>query len=313
MAVHKNFTSDPTTGFGTRGTDAGSRFYRKDGNVNVIRRGVNILNGVSWYHTMLALPRWKFWTILLCIYLLVNLFFGSVYYAVGVEKLAGIKPMSPLENFGEALFFSAQTFTTVGYGHISPAGFTTSWIAALEAFLGVLSFALASGLFYGRFSKPRPYLYFSDVALLSPYKEGKALMLRTVPYKNNHLTEAEVKLTLALRTPQNGELKNSFYSLKVEFEKINSLTLNWTIVHPINEESPLHDLTLADLKESKAEVLVYLKAYDEVFANYVVARTSYIADELVDNARFKPMYHSSPDGNATILNVHHLNNYEIIQ
>jgi inward rectifier potassium channel len=221
-----------------------------------------------------------------------------------------------VENFMEAFFFSTQTFTTVGYGHISPSGFLASGVAAFEAFLGVLSFALASGLFYGRFSMPRPYLYFSDIAVIGPYKKtGKALMMRTAPYKNNNLTDAEVKLTLAVRTkdPETDAEKNEFFSLNVEFNKINVLVLNWTIVHPINEESPLFGYTVEDLKNMKAEVLVFLKAYDEVFANAVVARTSYVASEIIYGAKFKSMYHSSSGGNSTILELNRLNDYELVK
>jgi inward rectifier potassium channel len=311
----RKFNPDLTTGFGARSSDAGRRFYRKDGEPNVQRRGVPFMDRFSWFHTWLAMSRYKFWFSLTFIFVLINVFFGFIYYLIGVESLGGVHTGSRFENFMEAFFFSTQTFTTVGYGHISPSGFMASGVAAFEAFLGVLSFALASGLFYGRFSMPRPYLYFSDVAVIGPYKKtGTALMMRTAPYKNNNLTDAEVKLTLAVRTkdPETGVEKNEFFSLGVEFNKINILVLNWTIVHPINEDSPLFGYSREDLQNMKAEVLVFLKAYDEVFANAVVARTSYVASEMIFGAKFKPMYHSSQAGNATILDLGRLNDYEII-
>jgi inward rectifier potassium channel len=313
MINKKKFRPDPSTGFGSRGHDTGNRFYRKDGSVNVIRRGVSFLNQVSWYHTMLALPRWKFWVALFVIYIIINIVFAIIYYLVGIEHLTGIHKGSALNNFMEVFFFSAQTFTTVGYGRISPVGFLASVVATFEAFLGLLGFALASGLFFGRFAMPRSYLWFSDIALLFPYKDVKALMFRTVSYKKNHLTDAEVKLTLGIRVKQgDGEIRNEFYPLKVELEKVVALVLNWTIVHPINEESPLWGLSLEQLKESNAEVLVFLKAYDEVFANHVVARTSYSAVEFIDNAKFKPMFRPSSSGKATILNVDAINEFELL-
>lgn len=309
----RKLKTDPTTGFGVRSTETGSRFYRKDGTVNVVRKGVPFLSRFSWFHTMLSISRWRFYAILWTAYIIINFFFAIVYYEIGVDHLGGIKTSSPLGNFAEAYFFSAQTFTTVGYGRISPEGFTASAIAAFEAFVGLLAFALASGLFYGRFAKPKPYLFFSDIALLSPYKDGKALMFRAVPYKNNHLTDAEVKLTLGMRTKENEEEKNLFYPLEVEFNRINSFVLNWTIVHPLTEESPLYGLTLDEMIEAKVELLVFIKAYDEVFANSVIARTSYIAREFVDNAKFKPMYRSSQSGKATILHVDDLNEFELLE
>jgi inward rectifier potassium channel len=133
-----------------------------------------------------------------------------------------------------------------------------SAVAAFEAFIGLLAFALASGLFYGRFSRPRAYLYFSEKALISPYKDGKALMFRTVPYKTSQLTDAEVKLTLAIRKKHGDEIKNEFYPISVEFSKINALIMNWTIVHPITEDSPMYGQSLKELKDANAQILVLL-------------------------------------------------------
>lgn len=306
----KTFKSEITTGFGERSSSSGGRFYRKDGKANVLRKGINFFDQLSWYHTMLSIPRWKFWLTLLGIYILVNAFFALIYVLVGIQYLNGAEIGSWLKNYVEAFFFSAQTLTTVGYGHVSPSGLVASTIASFESFLGVLSLALASGLFYGRFSKPRSFLKFSDIALIAPYKEGTAFMFRTVPYKNNQLLDAEVMLLLGMRINKGGEDKNVFYNLKLEYSKINSLALNWTIVHPIDEDSPMYDMTLEDLKHAEAEVLVHLKAYDEGFSNTVIARTSYTASEIIEGAKFKPMYHPSEDGTATVLEIDMLNDFE---
>ena len=131
----------------------------------------------------------------------------------------------------------------MGYGRISPTGFVTSLVATFEAFLGLLSFAIATGLFYGRFSRPQAFLKYSRHAPISPYKEGIALMLRMAPAKNNSLSEVEVKLTAALRLDESGKYMNRFYPLTLEFSKVNGLTLSWTLVHPIDERSPLYNLT----------------------------------------------------------------------
>jgi inward rectifier potassium channel len=309
----KNLRTELTTGFGERSTQSGGRYYRKDGKPNIVRKGIKFFDQLSWFHTMLSMPRWKFWLWLIIPYIVVNALFAFIYYSIGVEHLDGMKQGTPWHNYVESFFFSFQTFTTVGYGHVSPEGTLTSSVAAFESFLGVLTLALAAGLFYGRFSLPKSFLRFSNVALIAPYKDGTALMFRTVVYKNNNLTDAEIKLMMGMRVMRNGEEKNEFYSLNVEFSKINALILNWTIVHPIDENSPIYGMSLEELKEAKAEVLVNLKAFDEGFANTVVARTSYTADEIIEGAKFKPMYERAPTGDATLLHIDKLNDYDKVK
>lgn len=314
MALQKKILhTELTTGFGERSTQSGGRYYRKDGSPNIVRKGIKFFDQLSWFHTMLSMPRWKFWLWLLIPYIVVNALFAFIYYSIGVQHLDGMKQGSAWHNYIESFFFSFQTFTTVGYGHVSPEGTLTSSVAAFESFLGVLTLALAAGLFYGRFSKPKSFLRFSDIALIAPYKDGTALMLRTVPYKNNHLMDAEVKLTMGMRVMRNGEEKNEFYTLNVEFSKINALILNWTIVHPIDENSPIFGMRPEELKKARAEVLVYLKAFDEGFANTVVARTSYTADEIIEGGKFKPMYEPSSTGDATLLHIDKLNDYDKVK
>jgi inward rectifier potassium channel len=310
--INTRAKTESNTGFGTNAADYGGRFFNKDGRANVQLHGVGLLERISWFHTMLAMPRWKFLGLIFLFYIVVNLLFAIIYYFIGVDHLGGMVTNSPLEQFGEAFFFSAQTFTTVGYGRINPVGFTASSVAAIEALLGLLSFALATGLLYGRFSKPKAYLRFSERALIAPYKDGIALMFRMAPFKNTHLTDAETKLTLGMAVEENGKPVNRFFPLELEYAKVNALTLSWTVVHPINESSPLYKLGPADFANLRGEVLVFVKAFDDMFSNTVVARTSYAFTELVVGAKFLPMYHSNTEGSHTVLDFTKLNAYNTV-
>jgi Inward rectifier potassium channel C-terminal domain/Ion channel len=316
MAIIKRFRSlksENNSGFGVNSSSSGGRFYdRKRNSANVARRGVSIFDRYSLYHTLLGMPRGKFLLLLLSIYVGINLVFAGIYYLIGIQHLAGINSGSEMQNFSEVFFFSTQTFTTVGYGRISPTGFTTSAVATFEAFLGLLSFAIATGLFYGRFSRPQAFLKFSHNAVIAPFQEASAFMLRMSPYKNNNLSEAEVKLTLFMEIEENGKKINKFYNLDVEISKINSLSLSWTIVHPINDKSPLYGFTETDFKNTRMEAMIFVKAFDEVFSNTVVTRYSYITDEIIWGAKFKMMYHPNEDKSKTILDLDKLNDFELV-
>ena len=307
--INSKAKTEINTGFGINASDYGGRFVNKDGQPNIEIRGVGFLQRISWYHTMLSLSRWKFLLIIFSFYIIINFIFAGIYYVIGVEYLNGIVSESEWGKFGSAYFFSAQTFTTVGYGHISPEGLLTSSIAAGEALVGLLSFAIATGLFYGRFSKPKAYLKFSQNAIIAPYRDITALMLRIAPYKNTTLTDAEAKLTLGMTIEENGKMVNKFFPLGLEFDKANALTLNWTIVHPITEDSPLYNFRAEDYANTNGEILIFIKAFDDMFSNNVVDRSSYTLREVVVGAKFVPMYHRNSTGNKTILDLEKLNSF----
>ena len=300
--------ADKNTGFGTNASSYGGRFVNKNGKANVEKRGMHVLQRISWYHTMIGMPGWKFILIILSFYVVINFLFASVYYGIGIEHLNGISNLdSEWVKFGQAYFFSAQTFTTVGYGHISPSGFLTSALSAAEALIGLLSFAIATGLFFGRFSKPTAFLKFSHNAIIAPYGDITGLMIRISPFKNTNFTDAEAKITLGMSVEENGERINKFFSLELEMDKINALTLSWTLVHPITEDSPLYKFTEVDFKNTTGEILVFIKTFDDMFSNTVAIRTSYTFDEVIYGAKFEPMYIRSTDNDRTILNLDQLN------
>jgi len=308
--LNNNAKTDENSGFGTNANSYGGRFVNKNGTANIEKRGMNLLRRISWYHTMIDMPNWKFMFILFSFYIIINFIFAVLYYAIGIEHLDGIaQSQSVLTQFGQAYFFSAQTFTTVGYGHISPTGFLTSALSAAEALIGLLSFAIATGLFFGRFSKPTAFLKFSHNALISPYKEQKALMIRVVPFKNTNFTDAKAKITLGMSVEENGSRTNKFYTLDLELDRINALSLSWTLVHAITEESPLYNFTEDDFKKTHGEILVFITTFDDMFSNTVAARTSYTFNEIIYGAKFETMYNRSKDGTKTILYLDKLNQY----
>jgi inward rectifier potassium channel len=218
------------------------------------------------------------------------------------------------QHFKELFYFSMQTFTTVGYGHVYPVSDAANFIAGIEALTGFLSLAIATGLIYGRFSKPRSYLLFSDHALISPYKGGKALMFRFAAYKDNHaLTDLEIKVNVGLLVVANDKPDYKYFSLDLERKHVESMPMSWTVVHPINESSPFYGFTEEDMKTADVELYIMLKGFDDVFSNYVQQRTSYTYNEILFNRKFSPMFRESDDGQATILELHKLNIHHAVE
>ncbi len=211
------------TGFGVNAANYGGRFINRDGTFNLRKEGTSFLKRFSIYHNMLTMPRWKFVGLILTFYFFINVIFCSVYLLVGIDQLAGVVATTPWGKIKEAYFFSAETFTTVGYGRVNPVGDGANVIAAIEAMSGFLSFALATGLIFGRFSRPKSFLLFSDFALISPYKEGTALMFRFAPYKDNHtLTDVQIRVNIGLQVQMDGMAEYRYYDLTLERNKVKA-------------------------------------------------------------------------------------------
>jgi inward rectifier potassium channel len=215
---------------------------------------------------------------------------------IGINHLGGITGTTVFEQFLDAFFFSGQTITTVGYGVIHPVGFWASTISLVESMTGLLGFALATGLLYGRFSRPNAKILYSKKAVIAPYKEITAFEFRIANVRKNQLIEIDILLVLSMKVSENGQTLRRFFELPLERKQINFFPLTWTIVHPINEDSPMYGITFDELKESGAEFMILIKAFDDTFSQSVHSRSSYTIDELIWGARFKNMYIESAKG-----------------
>ena len=288
-------------GFGTKITSERVRLINKDGTFNVRRVGDSFLNSVNWYHRLITLSWVKFFAIVFLFYFLLNITFAGLYLLIGIEYLEGINNDHQQSDFWEAFFFSAQTLTTVGYGRISPTGFWANSVAGLEALIGLLLIALATGLLYGRFSRSVPRIRFSKNIVLAPYLDINGLMFRIIHERDSELIDLDVELTLSCRdTLPSGVKTRKYYPLELERDHVNFFPLNWTLVHPITEDSPLANSTEASLAEADAEFLIMIRAIDETFMQQVHVRYSYHYVELLWGAKFEPMFDTSAQGDIAV-------------
>src|SRR5690349_14845617 len=220
------------TGFSNTGYANGPRFINRDGSFNLKKKGWPFWDRFSLYYKLISMPLWKFMSVIVLSFVAINLFFTGVYLWIGVSDFTGMVATTRWAMYKEVYFFSTETFTTVGYGRVNPVGDGANLVASFEAMCGFLSFAVVTGLMYGRFSRPRAHLAFSDYAIIAPYRGGRALMFRFACYKQDHaLTDVSVQVNMAMLFPENGQSNYRYYELTLERNKIENLPMNWTVVH----------------------------------------------------------------------------------
>ncbi len=301
MSIRKHAVNpEDDLGFGTQAIS--QRVINSDGSVNVKRVGTPFFNTANAYNTLITMRWSRFWLMVLGWYIGVNVIFAFIYLSIGIQHLNGYEGNDTLHYFLSAFFFSAQTISTVGYGHISPSGVTANFIAAFESMIGLLSFAMATGLLYGRFSRPSAKIAFSNRLLISPYQlnSGTGLMFRMANKRPNLLLEVTVEIIFSYNEIVDGEPVRRFYTLELERKHVSILTLSWTVVHPLDEKSPLHNVKPDDLKNGNATFAILVQAFDETFSQTVHARTSYDHNEIIWGARFTPTFYNDETGKVNL-------------
>jgi inward rectifier potassium channel len=313
MAIHRRkINPEDDLGFGQQAVMKNQPLVNKDGTVNVKRKGLSVFNTANNYHTLITMSWSRFWLLVLSGYLAANLIFAFLYMATGLH-LNGIEGTTTFGRFLDAFFFSAQTISTVGYGHISPKGITTNSIAAFESMMGLLAFALATGLLYGRFSRPSAKIVYSDNILVAPYLENsRGLMFRLANKRRNMLLDLEIEIIFSFNDHVDGKIVRRFYPLEVERKYVSLLSLNWTVVHPLNENSPIRDMTKEDMEREEAGFAVLLRAFDDTFSQTVHSRTFYQAEDMKWGAKFKPVFDRDTDGRI-VLDLSKISDHELVE
>lgn len=299
------------SGFSHIPRQEGARLINKDGSSNVRKEGLSFLERFSLFHSLTYMNWSLFFLCLLICFILINIIFATVYLLVGINGIGGVEVLTFKSDFLKCFYFSTQSLTTVGYGQLYPRTPLVSFIAAIESFIGLLAFAMATGLLYGRFSKPKAKLIFSENLLFAPYKGGEGLMIRLANPKDSQIIDvrADVFFTYLDFTEEEG--KRKFFNLPLEISRINMLATSWTIVHPLDADSPFSNFSQKKLKESDAEVFIQIQGFDVTYNQSVNTRTSYKVDEFVRNAKFKKILINDKRG-APVIQLGDLSTYKKI-
>jgi len=286
-------------GLGNSASPYAKRMVNSDGTFNIIhlnkaiqlREAYNYLVHLSWF---------RFFALAFMAYLALNAVFAIIYVVIGIEEIA--TPTGDVfRDLLNAFFFSSQTITTLGYGAMSPSGIASGIVSSIEALLGLLLFSFITGLLYGRFSKPKASIRFSDPIILRDFNLTKAIMFRLVNNRKSIMIKPKVSVTLSLSEANNkGEFVNTFYALKLERESITYLPTTWTIVHEIDEESPFYKFSKEEINKQTGELLVMISYYDESFNQEVHQLNSYILKDIKIDYKFTKAYYYNNKGEMVL-------------
>lgn len=265
----------------------GYRLINRDGSFNVRVMRSSRLRNLFSYHTMITVPWSQFFAIIAVAYLLLNTLFAAAYLACGPRALQGDPHLSLT---ARAFFFSVHTFATIGYGNVSPVDMSANIVVTIESLVGLTGMAVATGLVFARFSRPIPDVRYSKRAVIAPYQGITAFEFRVVNARRNQLMNVEAVVMFSRFEGEGAARQRRFYQLKLERRSIAFFPLNWTVVHPIDESSPLRGWNRQMLLDSEAEFAVLLTGVDESFSQSVHSRSSYTAEEVEFGYRFQMMY-----------------------
>jgi inward rectifier potassium channel len=283
---------DRDLGFGSVvSRESGQRLLNRDGSFNVARSALGWIESLAPSHELLTMSWAGFLGVVSVLYIGLNLLFAVAYLACGPDALQGSGVQMLGGPFARAFFFSVQTFATIGYGQVGPNGLAANMVVTVESLVGLMYQALATGLLFARFARPTVSILFSRQAVIAPYNDGRALMFRIVNRRRTEIIELEAQVLFTSMLPDNrGGTVRRYAPLPIERNKVTFFPLSWTVVHPIDEASPLAGATPDELERNQAEILVLLSGIDETFEQTIHARSSYRANEIVWNARFQSMF-----------------------
>lgn len=248
------------------------------------------------YHYLLTMPLWVFFAVMAAAYLAINSAFALLYLAdPGGVSGAG------RGDFGDAFFFSVQTLGTLGYGVMAPRTLYANAIVTAETFVGLFNLAVATGLLFARISRPTARVMFSDKAVITSFEGEPTLVFRAANRRRNLVVEAEVSVNLLRDViTAEGHLMRRFDELRTLRARSPLFFMTWTVMHRIDEDSPLFGETRDSLLGKHAEIVVVLKGLDETFVSTIHARTSFTPDEIHWNRRLADIFVTEPDGTRSL-------------
>jgi inward rectifier potassium channel len=272
------------------------RLLNRDGSFNVQTRGRG-LHAFLAYSNLVSTTWSRFFLFVAIVYLALNGFFAVGYVLCGSGGLVNTLDTGIYSPFLKAFFFSIHTSATIGYGSTVPVGLATNILVALESVVSLLGLAVVTGLVFARFSRPVADILFSQNAVMSWIGNHRAFQFRIINNRNNQIIDLRCRVLVSRFEDNAGGVSvRRYYPLALERDSVVFFPLSWTVVHTIDESSPLYGVTEEELCASGAEFLILLTGMDETFSQVVNARSSYRASEIIWDAKFTDIFVYDPEG-----------------
>jgi len=262
----------------------------------VVRLGAPRPGWRDIYHAFLVQPWGVFLGILVALYLLLNLAF-AVLYTLDPHAVANARPGALLD----ALFFSLETMSTVGYGELYPADLYGHSVVSLEIVVGALIIPLVTGLMIAKFTLPTARVLFSRYAVVNRFEGVPTLMFRVANMRNNQIIEARMKLTL-LRDAESpeGHRYRRMFDLPLARENSPFFALSWTVMHPIDDASPFNGMSAEDCRAEAMQLVAILTGIDGTTSSIVYARHGYAPADIQFGRVFADVVQVQEDGTVEI-------------
>ncbi len=264
------------------------RLLNRNGTFNVYRQKPKWWRRIFTYHFLLNMSWPRFFAVIFTAFVVTNALFATAYYLAGAQQVQG--DVGVENQFLRCFFFSVDTFATIGYGNLAPMGVAANVIVTIEALFGLLTFAIATGLVFAKFARPIANMIYSRNAVIAPYRGMTAFMFRVINGGHNELIDLEARVVYTRFEDSGGATLRRYYPLTLERDRVSFLPVAWTIVHPIDNSSPLYGSTEKELIGAHAEFLVLITATDDTFSTTVQSRSSYTAEELIWGMRFANLF-----------------------
>ena len=248
------------------------------------------------YHWLLKISWLLFLALIVLAYLAINCLF-ALAYLVGSNNIENAQPGS----FMDAFSFSVQTMATIGYGAMYPGTLYAHILVTIEVFVGLMAVAMSTGLMFARFSRPTARIIFSRVAVICPYNGIPTLMFRTANRRSNFIMEAQVRVTLMYsQISEEGHFFRRLYDLQLIRSETPTFSLTWTVMHPIDEASPLNGNLERIFSQEDTRLVVTLTGLDETVAQTVHAHRYYYPRDIFPNYSFVDILIPHKSGNNSI-------------